>query len=351
MGSSDPTATAVPGLSTDRRGTPRQACRTRSTVAALASRGPPRSGGCSRCHHHVSTPGDACVNAVSVVEDEVRELVRRRGLDPVAEPGAVRRLVDEVVADYDERSARPASLPPLRRRRGVLPAPSTTRSPASARCSRYLDDPAVEEIWINEPGRVFVARHGVARADHDDPRRADEVRDLVERMLKTLRAPGRPLHPVRRRDAAGRVAAARRHPRHHPASTGRSTSASSWSGAGHLDELVGLGTLTPAGGALPRGVGRRRAQRPGRRRHPGRQDDAAQLPRRGDPGARAGRHLRGGLRAAARRCPTSSRCRAASPTSRAPARSRCAAWSRRRCGCARPGSSSARSGRRRASTC
>jgi pilus assembly protein CpaF len=34
--------------------------------------------------------------------------------------------------------------------------------------------------------------------------------------------------------------------------------------------------------------------------------------------------------------PTSWRCRPGRPTSRAPARSSCAAWSRRRCGCARP---------------
>ena len=27
---------------------------------------------------------------------------------------------------------------------------------------QYLDDPTVEEIWINEPGKVFVARNGVA---------------------------------------------------------------------------------------------------------------------------------------------------------------------------------------------
>jgi len=38
--------------------------------------------------------------AQAIVEDEVRELVRRRGIDPVAEGGAVRQLVDEVVGDY-----------------------------------------------------------------------------------------------------------------------------------------------------------------------------------------------------------------------------------------------------------
>ncbi len=52
------------------------------------------------------------MSAIAVVEDEVRELVRRRGLDPAEQPGAVRRLVDEVIADYDERSIS-GSLAPL----------------------------------------------------------------------------------------------------------------------------------------------------------------------------------------------------------------------------------------------
>ena len=43
--------------------------------------------------------------AQAIVEDEVRELVRRRGIDPGAEGGAVRQLVDEVVGDYSRLSA------------------------------------------------------------------------------------------------------------------------------------------------------------------------------------------------------------------------------------------------------
>ena len=50
--------------------------------------------------------------AQAIVEDEVRELVRRRGIDPVAEGGAVRQLVDEVVGDYRDRAVT-AALPPL----------------------------------------------------------------------------------------------------------------------------------------------------------------------------------------------------------------------------------------------
>ena len=57
---------------------------------------------------------------------------------------------------------------------------------------RHLDDPEVEEIWINEPGRVFVARRGRSELT-TTILRPDEVRDLVERMLKTLGSPRRPL--------------------------------------------------------------------------------------------------------------------------------------------------------------
>lgn len=48
---------------------------------------------------------------------------------------------------------------------------------------RYLDDPSVEEIWINGPDRVFIAREGV-----NEPApcvlEPSHVRDIVERMLR-----------------------------------------------------------------------------------------------------------------------------------------------------------------------
>jgi pilus assembly protein CpaF len=95
------------------------------------------------------------VNAVDVVEDEVRELVRRRGLDPTAEPAAVRRLVDEVISDYDERSLT-GSLPVLN------DAAATARRVFDAVAGfgplqRYLDDPTVEEVWVNELTRSYEA--------------------------------------------------------------------------------------------------------------------------------------------------------------------------------------------------
>src|ERR671930_183121 len=49
---------------------------------------------------------------------------------------------------------------------------------------RWFDDPEVEEIWINQPGKVFVARHGRSELT-TTTLAAGEVRDLVERMLRT----------------------------------------------------------------------------------------------------------------------------------------------------------------------
>jgi pilus assembly protein CpaF len=122
------------------------------------------------------------LSAVDTVEAEVRELVRRRGLDPVQDRVQVRHLVDEVVRDYDER-ALSSSLAPL-------PDPAAAaRSVYDAVAGfgplqRHLDDPTVEEIWINEPGRVFVARRGRSELTTTiltEP----QVRELVEKMLKT----------------------------------------------------------------------------------------------------------------------------------------------------------------------
>jgi pilus assembly protein CpaF len=181
------------------------------------------------------------MDAIGVVEQEVRELVRRRGLDPAGDPGAVRRLVDDVIADYDDRSLA-ASMPSLadagKAARQVYDAVA-----GFGPLQRYLDDGEIEEIWINSPGRVFIARQGRSELT-TTILRPDEVRDLVERMLKTsgrrvdLSTPfvdamlpdGSRLHVVipdiTRRDWAVNI---------------RKFIIS----ADSLDELVGLGTLTP----------------------------------------------------------------------------------------------------------
>ncbi|MDO5503305.1 MAG: ATPase, T2SS/T4P/T4SS family [Actinomycetia bacterium] len=122
------------------------------------------------------------MDAVGTVELEVRELIRRRGIDPVKDVLSARAIVQEAVADYDERSMS-GGMPQL----ADLPEAVKSITDAVAGfgpLQPYFDDPAVEEIWINEPSRVFVARHGVAELT-TTLLTADEVKDLVERMLRT----------------------------------------------------------------------------------------------------------------------------------------------------------------------
>ncbi len=88
------------------------------------------------------------MSAVELVEAEVRELVRRRGLDPVSDHGQMRQLVDDVVNDYSERSLT-SSLAPLPDPR--LAARAVYDAVAGfGPLQRHLDDPEIEEIWINE---------------------------------------------------------------------------------------------------------------------------------------------------------------------------------------------------------
>ena len=136
------------------------------------------------------------MDAAAIVAEEVRDLVRRRGIDPVRDPVGMRLLVEAAVRDYDERSMRerlPALAPePVAdavegRARAAGPAAGTVRRVLDevagfGPLQPYLDDPSVEEIWVNEPTKVFVARDGVAELT-TTLLTSEEVRDLVERML------------------------------------------------------------------------------------------------------------------------------------------------------------------------
>ena len=91
-------------------------------------------------------------DAVMTVESEVRELIRRSGLDPAREPAQLDRLVREAVADYDERSLH-GNLPALA---GVEDAVKSVKDAVAGfgPLQQYFDDPEVEEIWINEPSKT-----------------------------------------------------------------------------------------------------------------------------------------------------------------------------------------------------
>ena len=121
------------------------------------------------------------MDGVAILEAEVRELVRRRGIDPVRDRAGIVALVSDAMADYDERSVAGA-VPPL-------PDPGAAhRTVVDAVAGfgplqRYLDDPEVEEVWINRPTQVFVSRRGEPELT-TTMLTAGQVRDLVEQMLK-----------------------------------------------------------------------------------------------------------------------------------------------------------------------
>ncbi|MBA2774729.1 MAG: CpaF family protein [Nocardioidaceae bacterium] len=120
--------------------------------------------------------------AIEALDADVRDEVRRSGIDPLTQVETVRRFAQSVVRAHDDRSLSGAVRPLDDPERMV--AELVARVAGFGPLQAYLDDPAVEEVWINQPDRVFVARDG----SHELTTTiltAAEVRDLVERMLKT----------------------------------------------------------------------------------------------------------------------------------------------------------------------
>ncbi|NWN89722.1 MAG: CpaF family protein [Micrococcaceae bacterium] len=122
------------------------------------------------------------MQAKQLLELEVRELIRSRGIDPAGQPDEVRELVASAAADYDARSMH-APLPML----DDIPTTQQEIFDAVAGfgpLQPLLDDPEVEEIWINSPSQIFCARSGVTELTNISLS-TQEVADLVEKMLKS----------------------------------------------------------------------------------------------------------------------------------------------------------------------
>jgi pilus assembly protein CpaF len=119
--------------------------------------------------------------AVARIESQVREQIRRRGVDPLRQADAVEALVQEALAQWEEQALVGAVAP-------VDDRAATARTVLDnvagfGPLQKYLDDPDVEEIWINSPSQVFVARRG--EPELTPTILTDQhVRDLVEQMLK-----------------------------------------------------------------------------------------------------------------------------------------------------------------------
>lgn len=122
------------------------------------------------------------VDVVARLDEVLRASVRQAGIDPQREVAAVRRIAAGLVREHDERSLTGAVVP--------LADPDALVSELVARVAGLgplqplLDDPTVEELWINSPDRVFVARNGRHELTNVVLTEA-QVSELVERMLKT----------------------------------------------------------------------------------------------------------------------------------------------------------------------
>ncbi|HEU4757921.1 MAG TPA: ATPase, T2SS/T4P/T4SS family [Agromyces sp.] len=118
---------------------------------------------------------------VRTIAERVRGRVLREGVDLARDEALAARYATEEVRRYSERALAGAHAP-------LGDEPGTAREVVASitgygPLQPFFDDPTVEEIWINSPTRVFVARAGVPElttlvlSDR-------EVRDLVERMLQ-----------------------------------------------------------------------------------------------------------------------------------------------------------------------
>ncbi|WP_372466455.1 CpaF family protein [Microbacterium maritypicum] len=118
----------------------------------------------------------------ALVAERVRMRLRSEGIDPTVDPDSAWRITHAEVRRHDDRA--------LARGEALIEDEAACVREVLASLSGFgalqplLDDPVVEEIWLNGSGHVHVAREGVAERTR---LRLDEiaVRDLVERMLQS----------------------------------------------------------------------------------------------------------------------------------------------------------------------
>ncbi|HEY9310182.1 MAG TPA: ATPase, T2SS/T4P/T4SS family [Microbacterium sp.] len=118
----------------------------------------------------------------TLVAERVRERLRAERSDPTRDPEFAAQVARAEVRRHNDFALA----------RGLAPVDDETACVREVLAAvagfgplqAYLDDPTVEEVWINAPDRIFVARAGVAERV---PLMLTDtaVRDLVERMLQS----------------------------------------------------------------------------------------------------------------------------------------------------------------------
>ena len=129
------------------------------------------------------------MDAATIIESESRELIRRRGLDVHADQ--LEPLIREVVTDYDRRSSS-GEVPVLRADDDTMVAEIAARIGGFGPLQEMLDDPSIEEIWLNSPPKIIDAplpegvlgyTDGVARIWLDDQLTAVDRRVVLDHEL------------------------------------------------------------------------------------------------------------------------------------------------------------------------
>ena len=114
------------------------------------------------------------------IEERVRATIRHRGIDPRRDTAFLETIVGETLTTFNDESVRGehAALADTESVRSHLISQLGGYGPLQ----KFFDDPQVEEIWINAPDKIFVARAGVS-ARVDLTMAESEIHTLVERML------------------------------------------------------------------------------------------------------------------------------------------------------------------------
>ena len=192
------------------------------------------------------TRPDTHADLIEQLDEQVRERVRTEGVDPQRDTALVRLIAEDVVRRHDERSLTGAVVPIADA--GAAVGELVARVSGFGPLQPFLDDPEVEEVWINDPSRVFIARRGRHELTNLMLSTA-QVHELIERMLKSS---------GRRIDISQPFVDAMLPEGHrlHVVLEGISRGFSAVNirkfvvRAKRLDDLVGLGSLTPPAAAF-----------------------------------------------------------------------------------------------------
>ena len=99
-------------------------------------------------------------SAIGLITERVRERVRVDGVDLAGDEALAARLVRDEVQRYSEHAL--GGSHPLLADEAAVTRQVVATLTGFGPLQPYLDDPSVEELWINGPDRVFIAREGVS---------------------------------------------------------------------------------------------------------------------------------------------------------------------------------------------